>query len=244
MNADRVAWQVVRPTRASDEIADQLRRAVFDGTLRPGDPLGSEGDLAQRFGVSRLSVREAMRSLEASGLIDMRLGPKGGPYVAHGDPHRFAEALAVQLRLVGVRMEEVLDALAGLEQMAGRLAAENATAADLERIESLLQTGRSSASIARAGRLFHEAVADASHNPVVIATLIAVREAGDRQRPSVPEAEHFHKYHQAIFEAIQRREPIRAAELAFAHAMERRQHLDAKNKVAKRTTATPHATLR
>jgi GntR family transcriptional repressor for pyruvate dehydrogenase complex len=240
MNADRVAWQVVRPTRASDEIADQLRRAVFDGALRPGDPLGSEGDLAHRFGVSRLSVREAMRSLEANGLIEMRLGPKGGPYVAQGDPHRFAEALAIQLRLVGVRMEEVLDALAGLEQMAGRLAAANATLADLERIESLLQTGRTTASIARAGRLFHEAIAEASHNPVVIATLIAVREAGDRQQPSVPEAEHFHKYHHSIFEAIKNREPEQAAELAFAHALERRQHLDAKSNLKKTVQAKSH----
>jgi DNA-binding FadR family transcriptional regulator len=173
----------------------------------------------------------------------MRLGPKGGPYVAHGDPHRFAEALAVQLRLVGVRMEEVLDALAGLEQMAGRLAAHNASPADLERIASLLQTGRSTASSARAGRQFHEAVADASHNPVVIATLIAVREAGDRQQPSVPEVEHFHQYHQAIFEAIKNREPDRAAELAFAHAVERRQHLEAKNAAAKRGPPS-HATVR
>src|ERR671932_372929 len=95
MDAHRLAWKVVRPTRASDEIAAQLRRAVFDGSLQ------------------------------------------------QGDPHRFAEALAVQLRLVGVRMAEVLDALAGLEQMAARLAAENATPADLELLESLIQPGRS-----------------------------------------------------------------------------------------------------
>lgn len=231
MQADRVVWKVVRPLRASDEIAAQLRSAVFDGSLRAGDPLGSEGDLALRFGVSRLSVREAMRSLEANGVIDMRLGPKGGAYVAHGDPHRFAEALAIQLRLVGVRLPEVLDALAGLEQMAARLAAENATVADLTLLEALLQTGRSGKAlggVARAGRQFHEAIAHASHNQVVIATLVAVREAGDQQQPSVPEAEQFLKFHQAIFEAIRDRQADRAAELAFAHALERRRHVDAK----------------
>ena len=228
MDADRLDWKVVRPTRASDEIAAQLRRAVFDGSLKPGDSLGSENDLAARFGVSRLSVREAMRSLEARGIIEMRLGPKGGPYVAHGDPHRFAEALAVQLRLVGVRMAEVLDALAGLEQMAARLAAENATPADLELLESLVQPGRSLGHAARAGRRFHEAVAEASHNPVVIATLIAVREAGERQQPSQPEVEHFHKYHQSIFEAIRGRDAESAAALAFKHALERRRNLESR----------------
>jgi GntR family transcriptional repressor for pyruvate dehydrogenase complex len=237
MQTERLAWQLVRPTRASDEIAAQLRKAVFDETLRPGDPLGSEGDLALRFGVSRLSVREAMRNLEASGLIEMRLGPKGGPYVAHGDPRRFAEALAVQLRLVGVRMQQVLDALAGLEQMAGRLAASNATSEDLERLEALLVPGGARgraplARVARAGREFHEAVAEASHNPVVVATLIAVREAGDRQQPSLPEAEHFFQYHQAIFEAIRDRDADRAADLAFKHALERREHLEVRARPA------------
>lgn len=239
MQTERLAWQLVRPTRASDEIAAQLRKAVFDGVLRPGDPLGSEGDLALRFGVSRLSVREAMRNLEAGGVIEMRLGPKGGPYVAHGDPQRSAEALAVQLRLVGVRMEEVLDALAGLEQMAGRLAASNATSVDLERLEALLAPGRARgrvplARVAQAGRQFHEVVAEASHNPVVIATLIAVREAGDRQQPSMPEAEQFFQYHEAIFDAIRDRDAERAADLAFKHALERREHLEAKLKAAHR----------
>jgi GntR family transcriptional repressor for pyruvate dehydrogenase complex len=238
MQPERGDWKLVRPTRASDEIADQLRRAVFDGSLRTGDPLGSEGELAARFGVSRLSVREAMRNLEASGIIEMRLGPKGGPFVAAGDPHRFAEALAVQLRLVGVQMAEVLDALAGLEQMAGRLAAENATADDLAALEALVQPNRSLGRAARAGRQFHEAVAEASHNPVVIATLIAVREAGDRQQPSQPEVDHINKYHQAIFEAIQSHEAERAAELAFAHALERRQHLQAKVVASRRGRRT------
>ena len=230
MQADRVVWKVVRPLRASDEIAAQLRSAVFDGSLRSGDPLGSEGDLALRFGVSRLSVREAMRSLEANGVIEMRLGPKGGAYVAHGDPHRFAEALAIQLRLVGVQLTEVLDALAGLEQMAARLAAENATVADLTQLEALLsgRPGKALGGVARAGRQFHEAIAQASHNQVVIATLVAVREAGDQQQPSAPEAEQFLKFHQAIFEAIRDRHADRAAELAFAHALERRRHVDAK----------------
>jgi GntR family transcriptional repressor for pyruvate dehydrogenase complex len=222
-------WHAVRPTRASDEIAAQLRQAVFDGRLRPGEALGSEGDLAVRFGVSRLSVREALRSLEALGLIEVRLGPRGGPYVAHGDPHRFAEALAIQLRLVGVQLSEVLDALAGLEQMAGRLAAENATPEDLAGLTALVETsvanGVGQARAARAGRQFHEALAEASHNPVVIAALIAVREAGDRQKPTLPEAAHFQDYHRTILEAIRERDAYRAAELAFAHAVERREHL-------------------
>jgi GntR family transcriptional repressor for pyruvate dehydrogenase complex len=243
LTLERQAWKVVRPLRASDEIAAQLRMAVFDGKLAPGDPLGSESDLAARFGVSRLSVREAMRNLEASGVIEMRLGPKGGAHVAHGDPRRFAEALAIQLRLVGVQLAEVFDALAGLEQMASRLAAENATPADIAQLESLLTTprsaGRALSRVARTGRAFHEAVAEASHNQVVIATLVAVREAGERQQPSRPEAEHFQNYHQAIFEAIRDRRPDRAADLMYAHAVERRQHLDEKSSTRVRADQAP-----
>jgi GntR family transcriptional repressor for pyruvate dehydrogenase complex len=233
---------VVRPNRASDEIVAQLRQAIFDGNLRPGDPLGSEGELAARFGVSRLSVREAMRTLEANGLIEMRLGPKGGPHVARGDPQRFAEALAVQLRLVGVRMVDVLDALAGLEQMAARLAATHATAADIEKLAALVAQSevenRSLARVARAGRLFHEAVAEASHNDVVIATLVAVREAGERQQPSAPEVARFTRLHQAIFDAIRDRQPERAAELMYAHACERRENLENKSAPRRRTRSS------
>jgi GntR family transcriptional repressor for pyruvate dehydrogenase complex len=242
MAADTTRWKVVRPSRASDEIVAQLRQAVFDGGLRPGDPLGSEGELATRFGVSRLSVREAMRSLEACGVIEMRLGPKGGPHVAHGDPQRFAEALAIQLRLVGVDMVEVLDALAGLEQMAARLAALHATAADIETLAGLVapikSEGRSLARVARAGRMFHEALAQASHNQVVIATLVAVRQAGERQQPSAPEAAHFNRFHQAIFEAIRDRQPDRAADLTYAHAVERRQNLEHKSGAARRARSS------
>ena len=110
-------WDRVRLSRASDEIVSQFSQALFDGRLQPGQVLGVEADLAERFGVSRSSVREAMRTLEASGIVEIGMGPKGGARIAQGDPKRFAHALAVQLRLVGVTAGEVLDVRVGVEWM-------------------------------------------------------------------------------------------------------------------------------
>src|ERR1044071_3302450 len=108
----------VRVSRTSDEIVSQLTDALFDGRLQPGQALGAESDLAAQFGVSRASVREAMRTLEASGIVEISMGPKGGARIAQGDPKRFAHALAVQLRLVGVSPVEVLEVRVGVEWMA------------------------------------------------------------------------------------------------------------------------------
>src|SRR5713101_2641673 len=68
------AWQRIRPMRASDEIVRQFRQALFEGRFRAGDPVGSEQQLALQFGVSRTTVRDALRSLEAAGIVEIRTG--------------------------------------------------------------------------------------------------------------------------------------------------------------------------
>ena len=111
-----------------------MRAALFDKKFKPGDFLGTENDLAARHGVSRIVARDALRTLEAFGIVEIKMGKGGGARIAHGNPRLFAEALAVQLDLTGVSAAEILDAQRAIECLAAELAAENATEDDLARL--------------------------------------------------------------------------------------------------------------
>src|SRR3954463_12303314 len=71
----------VSVARASSSIADQIRQAIVTGKLNEGERLPPERELAEQFGVSRVTVRDALRALEAMGLIEVRVGARGGAFV-------------------------------------------------------------------------------------------------------------------------------------------------------------------
>src|SRR5689334_6593582 len=127
-----------RSASLSAQIVTDVREALFGRRLKPGDFLGTEKDLAARFGVSRIVARDALRTLQALGIADIKMGKGGGARVAHGNPRLFAEALAVQLDLTGVTAAEIMDAQRAIETLAAELAAEHATAADHDRLKRLL----------------------------------------------------------------------------------------------------------
>src|SRR5262249_22877142 len=91
-----------RTATMSKQIVAQVREALFAKELRSGDFLGTEKDLAERFGVSRIVARDALRTLEAQGVVEIKVGSGGGARIARGNARLFAEALAVQLDLAGV----------------------------------------------------------------------------------------------------------------------------------------------
>jgi GntR family transcriptional repressor for pyruvate dehydrogenase complex len=123
-----------RASSLSAQIVADTRNALFAKKLKPGDFLGTEKDLAARFGVSRIVARDALRTLEALGIVEIRMGKGGGARIAHGNPRLFAEALAVQLDLTGVSAAEIMDAQRAIETLGAELAAENANAADIARL--------------------------------------------------------------------------------------------------------------
>src|SRR5688572_12856427 len=127
-----------RASSLSGQIVADIRRALLARRLRPGDFLGTEKEIAARSGVSRIVARDALRTLQALGIAEIRMGRGGGARVASGNPRLFAEALAIQLDLTGVGAAEVMDAQRAIETLAAELAAEHATAADHARLKRLL----------------------------------------------------------------------------------------------------------
>ena len=161
-------WTPVQADTLSWRIVSQVRNALFAGQLRPGDFLGTEASIATQFGVSRMAARDALRSLAAVGIITIRQGAKGGAVIAQGNAEHFADALAVQLTLIGVTDTEMLDAQIGIEAMAAELAAQRATPEDLTRMAGLLEELRrlidEPVSFTDVSMRFHLAVVEASHN--------------------------------------------------------------------------------
>ncbi|HEV2162324.1 MAG TPA: FCD domain-containing protein [Stellaceae bacterium] len=159
----------------SARLVAEVREAVFDKRLKPGDFLGTEKDIAERAQVSRMAARDALRTLAALGVVEIKVGAGGGVRIAHGSPRQFAEVLAVQLDLAGISAAEILDAQRAIETLAAELAAEHASAAEIAGLKRLLAVAEGQIddvpAFTRACLDFHVAVAEASHNRVLAAQL-------------------------------------------------------------------------
>src|SRR6185437_6531015 len=164
----RHLFRAGRSESLASRVVAEMRDSLFEGQLEPGDVLGTEKDSAARCGVSRIVARDALRTLEALGIAQLKMGKGGGARIAAGNPSLFAEALAVQLYLTGVGAAEVMDAQRAAECMAAELAAEHATGAEHARLEELLADAAAktadTAAFTRSCRDFHMAIAEASHN--------------------------------------------------------------------------------
>lgn len=167
-----------RSASLSSRIIRDVRAALNERRLKPGDALGTEKDLAAQYGVSRIVARDALRSLQALGIVEIRMGKGGGARIARGNPRLFAEALAIQLDLTGVGAAEVIDAQRAIECMAAELAAENATADEIAAIRQLLVEAENAIGdrdeFTRLSRDFHFAITEASHNRVLVVQLISL----------------------------------------------------------------------
>ncbi len=120
--SDRPAARARRREKP-EQIADELRRLIISGELDEGDSLGHEPDLIERFGVSRPSLREALRILEAEGLISVIRGVLGGVVVHRPDQRQTARTAALVLQARNVSLADVFDARTIIEPAAVRLVA-------------------------------------------------------------------------------------------------------------------------
>src|SRR5262249_38631447 len=211
-------------TTLSSQIVADVRDALFGKRLKPGDFLGTEKDLAARFGVSRIVARGALRTLDALGIVEIRMGAGGGARIARGNPRLFAEALAVQLDLTGVSVREILDAQRAIECLAAELAAENATADDHATLRRLIAEAEQLIgerdAFTRSSLRFHRAGADASNKRVLVVELVSRQEVSWpipnlTLAPGV--ARHILDAHRDVADAIEIRDPAKARRLMDDH---------------------------
>ncbi|NUR92269.1 MAG: FadR family transcriptional regulator [Nonomuraea sp.] len=225
------SWKPVRGSRVSEEVINQIRDAFFGG-LQSGDWLGTETELAERFGVSRITIRDAVRTLEARGIVDVKVGARGGLRIADADPDRFIDALAVQLHLMGVTFTEVIEAQCAIEPVTAGMAARQATDEQLKKVQATIDGARDAlgdpALFTERSLDFHIAVAEASGNRALHATLIAlttVQKPKMAPRANERRARRVLKIHQEIYQAIADGEEDKARALMDEHVRSvRREH--------------------
>jgi GntR family transcriptional repressor for pyruvate dehydrogenase complex len=213
-----------RSSSLSAQIVGHVRDQLVAKKLRPGDFLGTEKDLAGRFGTSRIVARDALRTLEALGIVEIRMGKGGGARIAQGNPRLFAEALAVQLDLTGVSAAEIMDAQRAIETLGAELAAESATAADVARLRQLIAEAEAALPdldrFTRLSRDFHIAVAEASHNRVLVVQLISLEHISwpRRNATATPKlARHILDVHSELTDLIEMRDAAAARALMNDH---------------------------
>lgn len=223
----------VRRTRVYEAVAAQIQQQIADGTLRPGDHLPSERELSEAFGVSRASVRDAIRVLELAGLVVPRQGE--GTVIRDLTMDSVASPLASALVRRKDLLADLLDARRIIEPALAYRAAEHATAEDIAAMEEIVV--RQEAKV-RAGEpgieedtAFHDRLARAARNQVILKVIDVLmdllREGRARGFQAQGRPQRSVDGHRRILAAMRRRDPQGAM-----RAME--QHLEEIGEILKR----------
>ena len=218
------SWAPVRANSVANQIVTQVRDALFAGKLCSGDLIGSEKHLAQKFDVSRITVRDALRTLETMGIIEIKVGAGGGARIANGNLDHFSDALAIQFKLAGVTEHEILDMQLAIESTAIELAALNRTEKDLECLLGLLDQASlvldDPVEFTKLGQMFHLAIVESSGNRALVAQFKSLRHViwpNGAKRAKREIAEHAFQVHQKLFNMIKEGEAETARKLMVAH---------------------------
>lgn len=128
-------FEAIKNNRISQNIVEQIRGAILDGEIKIGDQLPPEKDLAKHFGVSKSSLREAYRVLEAYGLLEIRQGMSGGAFVKEVDLRTIKDTLVNYLFFQNPGINEYTQIRYFIEPQVVRICAEKATPEDIRELE-------------------------------------------------------------------------------------------------------------
>jgi DNA-binding FadR family transcriptional regulator len=225
-NAQDDLFSPVTVGRTSQLIADQIRTLVRQGRLKAGDRLPSERELCERFGVSRVTVREALRVLETNGLVEIRVGARGGATVSTPSSEDLGRGLGDLLTLSSITAAEVTEARMIFEVGIIPLIIERATDPDIAALRDLvaaaqraLDTGEYRVEMSAA---FHVRLAASTHNGAVEMLvhsfhgpmLMSLREA----RVAAPVmGRRGTEEHSELIKAVEARDAERASDIMRRH---------------------------
>ena len=163
----------IRTKRVFEEICEQVRREMAAGSLRPGDKLPPERELALKLGVSRAAVREAFRSLEIAGVVGLHKGARGGAFILKGDPDIVTRSIRDMFHLGRISLDNLTEARTLVMQLAMQLACERirpttlaALERNVERLTMLPVSGKAAERVAISAE-FYRLISQATDNTVM-----------------------------------------------------------------------------
>lgn len=175
-------FKPVATRRAFEDIAQQIRGQLARHALRAGDRLPAERQLAEQFHVSRNTLREALRSLEIAGLLELRKGAAGGAFITEGGGGAAVAGLADLYHLGAIRPQHLTEARILIGTEVARLACARRTKADLAALQRNVEAAEAATAAgdveerARVNYEFHRLLARAAQNPVLIILTDALME--------------------------------------------------------------------
>lgn len=217
----------IKPKKISAQIAEQIRNSIMSGEFAPGDRLPPERELAEMFGVSRPSVREALNILGASGLVEALQG--GGTTVKSLMEQGSGNTLSDMIRVEQERALDVIEVRKCMESWTAYFAAKRALPEDLRRMEQIIDGMRQNLETLQPSEdldaNFHIVVARATHNVVWMHLMQNIFDAMKEFQRGVWRAVYLTEddqkqlfiHHQGVYQAINNRDAERARILMLEH---------------------------
>src|ERR1700757_3675335 len=217
-------YKTVRTSRLYEQIVQQIEESILEGALKPGDQLPAERDLAQRFGVSRTAVREAVKALREKGLVEAYSGR--GTFITDGTTQAVRQSLDLMVKIGQPEgSTHLAEVRAILEPEIAALAAARIQDAELttmrEAVAVMDRAGKDPEAYIEADLDFHLALAEGADNPLILSLLDSIVGLLREQRlrifhvPGGPERSHVH--HKKILEAVEHHDAEKAREAMRAH---------------------------
>ena len=229
-----------RPPKRSAIVAGQIRASIIMQRLRPGDALPIERDMITAYGVSRATIREALRELEVQGLIQLRTGPKGGPVVAASGAREAMQSIRNFCYFEAATIQDIYELRSMIEVQAVRSVIGHVDAATFSELEDLIEIsarptegGDGRRRQREAEFAFHIVLASTSPNPLlslmveVLAGLLVsatARDSADHELHGAWSEENC-GFHIRIVEAVRNEDETQAAALMRKHMDNAHQHL-------------------
>jgi DNA-binding FadR family transcriptional regulator len=228
-NAIKQILKPVIPKRASDAISDQIKEMIYSGKLKPGDRLPSERELAVTLETGRMTVREALRMLEASGFVYIRKGAEGGTFIKELDGSSMAESIADLIKVGNVSLQDLTEARVAIEttildSIVPTISEEQLDLlwTNIEQCESIHQNNHEDGRrVAPQLVNFHLLLASFSKNALLryfLQSMIEFSTNFIRQyAPEYSTSEDHVNHHKAIFDTIKSRDIQRSKEVIKRH---------------------------
>jgi len=222
-----IPFQSVKTGKISERIARQIKDTILSGAMKSGDRLPPERELVEHFQASRISIREALKSLETSGLLAIK--PGSGVFVSEVNSKPMSESLASILRIKKVSINELTEARMILEPNIAKLACDRVTPQDLQKLEeniaAALTIVKSKVSARVKNIEFHSLLAESTRNSVLtltVKTLLDVlqemsSEIVDDSPQNVEIASHTVRHHKNILEALKEKDAEKVFTLMQKH---------------------------